>query len=153
MFHASQYFLWSIQSYIISFKLWLVSYAHIIGNAWDAICSQWITVLCYFGKNNLMPVISCLTSLTFWSLFDVICILLCPKTRLGPKFLRNNSLCISLVRQIGFPIHYISVAHCCPLVLIENITHNYKEQVIFKYNDWHYVIFTNMTQYCYSLDC
>ncbi len=33
-----------------------------------------ITVLCHFRKSELMPVISCLTSLTFWSLFHVISI-------------------------------------------------------------------------------
>ncbi len=31
-----------------------------------------ITVLCHFRKINLMPIISCLTSLTSWPLFHVI---------------------------------------------------------------------------------
>ncbi len=66
---------------------------------------------------------------------------------------------ISMVRQIGFPIHLISVAHSCPLVLIENITQMWQEAchigeyyiikcykilIIFTYN------FMKMTQYCYS---
>ncbi len=74
-------------------------------------------------------------------------------------------MCISLVRQTGLPIHVISVAHCCPLVLIEDITlmsqdachiwnyyiiKCYKMLVIFTNYDRHYVIFTNMRQYCYS---
>ncbi len=41
---------------------------------------------------------------------------------LAVSFERNKSLCNSLVRQIGFPIHLISVAHYCPLVLIEDLT-------------------------------
>ncbi len=69
------------------------------------------------------------------------------------------------MRQTGLPIHVISVAHCCPLVLIEDITlmsqdachiwnyyiiKCYKMLVIFTNYDRHYVIFTNMRQYCYS---
>ncbi len=75
-------------------------------------------------------------------------------------FFLNNSFCISLVRQIGFLIHFISVAHCCPLVLIEDITQVwqegchiwkyyiikcYKMLVIFTYNGRHWVIFTKIT--------
>ncbi len=90
----------------------------------------------------------------------------CPKTRLGPTFLKKYSLCISLVRQIGFPIHFISIAHCCHLFLIEDITQMwqdachiwkyyiikcYKSLVIFTYNGQ--IIFTKMTQYCYFPDC
>ncbi len=74
---------------------------------------------------------------------------------------------ISLVRQIGFPIHFISVAHCCPLKLIEDITEMwqdachiwkhyitkcYKMLVMFTYNERHYVSFTKITQHCYSPD-
>ncbi len=59
-------------------------------------------------------------------------------------------MCISLVRQIGFPIKNISVAYCCPFVLIEDITQMwqdayhickyyiikcYKMFVIFTYNE------------------
>ncbi len=36
-------------------------------------------------------------------------------------------MCISLVRHIGFPIHFISVARCCPLVLIEGITQMWQD--------------------------
>ncbi len=42
-----------------------------------------------FVKMTLMPVISFLTSLTFWSSFYVISILFCPKTRPGPEFLKK----------------------------------------------------------------
>ncbi len=45
-----------------------------------------ITVLCHFRTNDLMPVISCLTTLTFWAFVHVLSILLYPITRLGPKF-------------------------------------------------------------------
>ncbi len=121
-----------------------------------------ITVLCHFHKNYLMSVIRCLTSLQFWSLFHLKSIPFCPKTHLSP-----NSFCISLIRQIGFPIHFIWVTHCCPLVLIKDIAQMwqngchiwnyyiimcYKMLAIFTYNDKHQVIFTKMTQYCYSLD-
>ncbi len=83
-----------------------------------------IIVLCHFRKNDLLPVIT-----------------------------ENNSLCISLVRQIGFPVHFISVEHCCHLVLIEDISQMwqvachiwkyyiikcYKMHVIVTYNDRHY---------------
>ncbi len=44
-----------------------------------------ITVLCHF-RNDLMPVISCLTSLTFWSLFHVISIPFCYTTCLDATF-------------------------------------------------------------------
>ncbi len=47
-----------------------------------------IIIWFHFRKNDLLPVISCLTSLTFWSLFHAISIPFCPKSRLGPKFLR-----------------------------------------------------------------
>ncbi len=78
-----------------------------------------------------------------------------------------DCLCISLVRQIGFPVHFISVALCCPLVLIADITQMwqdachiwkyyikkcYKMLVIFTLDDTNYVIFTKMTQYYYSHD-
>ncbi len=74
------------------------------------------------------------------------------KLILALSFKRNNSLCISLVRQIGFPIHFISVEHFFPLVLIEDISQMwqdachiwkyyiikyYKMLVIFTYNDRH----------------
>ncbi len=65
-----------------------------------------ITALCHFCKNGLMPAIRCSTSLTFWSLFHVISITFCPQTCLGPRFLNNNSLCISFIRQRGFLIHF-----------------------------------------------
>ncbi len=39
--------------------------------------------------NDLMPVISCSTSLTFWSLFHVISIPFCSKARLGPMFVKK----------------------------------------------------------------
>ncbi len=45
-----------------------------------------ITVLCHFRKNDKMPVISCLISLTCWSLFYVISIPFCPKTCFFPCF-------------------------------------------------------------------
>ncbi len=48
-----------------------------------------IRLLCHFRTNDRMPVISCLTSLTFWSLLHVISILFCPNTFLGPKFLKE----------------------------------------------------------------
>ncbi len=44
------------------------------------------------------------------------------KLILALRFYRNNNLCISLVRQISFSIHFISVAHSCSLVLTEDIT-------------------------------
>ncbi len=44
-----------------------------------------ITVLCHFHKNVLMPVVSCLTSLIFYSLFHVISIKFCPKNRFLKK--------------------------------------------------------------------
>ncbi len=47
-----------------------------------------------------MPVISYWTSWTFWSLFHVISIPFC----LGSMFF--NSVCIQLVKQIGFPISF-----------------------------------------------
>ncbi len=115
-------------------------------------CVTIVYVISWWNNSDLMPVISCLTSLTFCSLFHVISIPFCPKTRLGATLLKNNSLCISLVRQIGFPIHFISVAPCCPLVLIEDITQMwqdachiwkyyiikyYKMLIIFTYNDRH----------------
>ncbi len=114
-----------------------------------------ITVLCHFHKNDLMSLISCLTSLTFWSLFHVIAITFCPKTCLGHMMLKIQ-LCFIVFTQIGFLIHFISAAHCCPPVLIEDITqiwqdachiwkydsiNCYKMLVIFTYNDRHYVIF------------
>ncbi len=52
-----------------------------IGNLVASNNSWGITVLCHFHKNYLIPVISCLTSLTFGSLFHVISITFCPKTR------------------------------------------------------------------------
>ncbi len=48
-----------------------------------------ITVLCHFRNIDLMPVIRCLTNLTFWSLYHVIFIQFCLKTHLGPKFLKK----------------------------------------------------------------
>ncbi len=48
-----------------------------------------IKVLCHIRKNDLMPVVSCVTSLTFWSLFHVIAIPLCSKTHLDPTFLKK----------------------------------------------------------------
>ncbi len=74
---------------------------------------------------------------------------------------------VYLLRQIGFPKYFISVAHCCPPVLMDDITETwhddchiwkyyiitcYKMLAIFTYNDRHYVIFMKMTQYCYSPD-
>ncbi len=47
------------------------------------------SIVSHFYKIDLMPVISCLTSLTFWSLFHVISIPFGPKTRLGPKFVKK----------------------------------------------------------------
>ncbi len=82
-----------------------------------------ITVLCHFRKNDLMPVISCLTSLTFWSIFHVISIPFCPKTRIGPSFKRNNSLCDSLVRQIGLPM----ISFQWHLCLIEDVTQMWQD--------------------------
>ncbi len=32
------------------------------------------------------------------------------------------TVCVLMVRQIGFPLHFISMAHCCPPVLILDIT-------------------------------
>ncbi len=73
----------------------------------------------------------------------------------------KNSLHISLVRQIGFPIHFISVAHSCPVVFIEDITpiwqdvrHIWKYYikkcnkmlVIFTYNDRNWAIFLRKWQ-------
>ncbi len=101
-----------------------------------------------------MPIIRCLT---FWSLFHVISIPFCLQTRLGHKFL-NNSLYMGLVRQISFPLYFITVAHCCHLVLIEDITQMWKDAC----HIWKYytikcynilVIFMKMTQYRYSPDC
>ncbi len=40
-------------------------------------------------KNDLMPIIGCSISLTFWSLYHVISISFCPKTRRGPKFIKK----------------------------------------------------------------
>ncbi len=48
--------------------------------------SQSITALCHFGKNDLMPVISCLT---FCSLFHVIYIPFFQQTGLGHKFVKK----------------------------------------------------------------
>ncbi len=71
-----------------------------------------------------MHVISSLNSLTFWSLFHVISISFSPKTHFGPTFFKEITVCvfITLVRQICFPTHFVSVAHCCPVVLIEDVT-------------------------------
>ncbi len=99
----------------------------------DTPCSVWGNN----SKNDIMPVISCLT---FWSLFQVISILFCPKTGLSPSF----CLCVSLVRQIGLPIHFISVAHCCPFVLIEDITQMWQDGC----HIWNYY---NMK--CYNVSC
>ncbi len=50
------------------------------------------------------------------------------------RFSRNNMLCISLVRQIVYQIGLISVAHCCPLVLREDITQMWQDvSYIWKY--------------------
>ncbi len=43
-----------------------------------------ITLLCHFHINDLMPVISCLTSLAFWSLFHVKSIPFCSKNLSWP---------------------------------------------------------------------
>ncbi len=93
------------------------------------------SIVLFFHKKGLMPVISCLTSLTFWSIFHIISIPFWQKNVFWPQvFKRNNSLCISLVRQIGFPIYFISVAHCCPLVLMQDITLMWQDAChIFKY--------------------
>ncbi len=64
-------------------------------------------------------VISCLT---FWSLFDVIFISFCPKTRHGPKLVKKYTVCILVWSQIGFSIIYY-IIKC------------YKMFVIFTYND------------------
>ncbi len=48
-----------------------------------------ITVLFHFHTNNLIPVINCLTSLTLWSLFQVISITCCSKASLGPTYLKR----------------------------------------------------------------
>ncbi len=45
-------------------------------------------------------------------------------------------MCIDLVRHIGFSIHFISVAHCCPLVLIEDITQMWQDA----FHIWKYYI-------------
>ncbi len=70
-----------------------------------------------------MPVLRCLTSLTFFRHYVMLYLsYFFQKTCLASMFfLRNKCFGISLVRQISFPIHFISVAHCCPLVLIEYI--------------------------------
>ncbi len=55
----------------------------------DTLSVGGITVLCHFRKNDLMSVISSLTSFTFCSLFHVISISFCRKTCRGPKFLKK----------------------------------------------------------------
>ncbi len=63
------------------------NYINIKGDILGILSVRGITVLCHFHKNNnLMPVISYMTSLTFWSLFHVISIPVCSKTRLGLSF-------------------------------------------------------------------
>ncbi len=62
--------------------------------------------MCHFRKNDLMSFINCFT--IFWAIISCYIYPFCPKTCLDPTFFyRNNHLCISLVRQIGFPIHFI----------------------------------------------
>ncbi len=52
---------------------------HITTTYWDL----------YRWQNNSITVISCLTSLTFWSLFHFISISFSPKTHLSPKYLKE----------------------------------------------------------------
>ncbi len=124
--------------HIINNKLkWLMNDTFsLISQAWSCIFTIWsicrsfslplrgwaveeITVLCHFHKNHLMSLISILNSLTFYSLFHVsYCVQKCALVLI----LWYNSLCIILVKHISFLIHFISVSHCCPLVLIEDIT-------------------------------
>ncbi len=70
------------------------------------IISWGITVLCNFCKHNLIPVISCLTSLTFWSLFHVISIPFVQKlTRLGPKLFKEITVCVLVWLDRWFSQH------------------------------------------------
>ncbi len=50
-----------------------------------------ITVLCHFHKDNLKSIISCLP---FWSLFHVTSNPFCPITRLGPIFIKENTVSV-----------------------------------------------------------
>ncbi len=76
------------------------------------------SILSFFCKNNLMPVIN----------YVIISCYIYPILSKTPSWLyffkKEITFCaLILVRQKGLSIHLISVAHCCPLVLIEDITH------------------------------
>ncbi len=49
-----------------------------------------IIVLCHLCKNDQMPVINCLTSLTFWSVSHVISIPFCPKNLFSSCFFKKK---------------------------------------------------------------
>ncbi len=78
--------------------------------------------MCHFLKNDLMPSLAVWPVWHFGHYFMLYLSHFVQKLILALSLYRNNSLCISLLRQIGFPIHFISVAQCCPLVLTEDIT-------------------------------
>ncbi len=61
-----------------------------------------ISVLCHFRKSDLMHVISCLTSFTFWSLFHFISIPFCPKTRLGPSSCSSSYQNLKLITKFWY---------------------------------------------------
>ncbi len=91
---------------------------------------RWITVVCHFHYNDLMPVISCLMYLTFCSLFYVISILFYQKTYMfsyichycgtlllsyvNRKYSSNVPGCLSYLKKQK---HY-KVTKCFPLSYI-----------------------------------
>ncbi len=114
-----------------------------------------IKVLYHFLKNDLIPVFSCLNFLVIVSCYIYIYPILSNNSSRPYVFKEITFCALGFFRQVGFPIHFISVAHWFPLVLIEDITQMwqdacniwkcymikcYKMLVIFTYNDRHYVI-------------
>ncbi len=81
-----------------------------------------ITLLCDFRTNDLI------NACQLFDQFDILVIISCYiypilyKTLSSPLSFQKITVYELLWSDIGFPLHFISVAHCCHLMLIENVT-------------------------------
>ncbi len=84
-----------------------------------------IKVFCHFPKIDLMSIISCLTSLTFWTLFHVVFVPFCSKTNLGPKFLNK----LQFVYYFGQTDKFPNIFHFNGTLLPSCVNRRYNSNV------------------------